>query len=125
TVHNCAFNVGQTKENYRIAELAEIVKETVPGCQVEYSQDAGPDKRCYRVDFSRIQKTLPSFKPQWDARRGAEQLYRSYRQVNLRVEDFEGARYNRIDHLQSLLSSGQVGSDLRWRAVVPVFSEGH
>jgi len=115
-VHNQAFNVGRSDENYRIRELAEIVKETVPGCTIEFATDAGPDKRCYRADFSRIARVLPSFQPQWDARRGARELYDAYQRVGLRLEDFEGARYKRIDHIQGLLSSGRLGADLRWQA---------
>jgi nucleoside-diphosphate-sugar epimerase len=61
-VHNQAFNVGRNEQNYRIRELAEIVKETVPSCEIEYAQDAGPDKRTYRVDFSKIARVLPEFK---------------------------------------------------------------
>src|SRR2546423_4229145 len=114
-IHNQAFNVGRSDENYQIRDLAEIVKETVPGCAIEFAADAGPDKRCYRADFSRIQKTLPGFQPQWDARRGARELYDAYRKVELRLEDFEGARYKRIDHIQGLLSSGQLDGNLRWQ----------
>ena len=66
-VHNRAFNVGRNTENYRIRELADIVKEIVPGCSIEYAAGAGPDKRCYRVDFSLIEKTLPNFQPRWNA----------------------------------------------------------
>ena len=55
--------MGSTEENYRIRELAEIVAETVPGCRIEYAPDAGPDKRCYRVDFGKIRKVLPGFRP--------------------------------------------------------------
>src|SRR5437870_12890620 len=67
-VHNQAFNVGATEENYRVRDLAEIVRETVPHCRVEYAQGAGPDKRCYRVDCGKIRRTLPAFRPQWNAR---------------------------------------------------------
>jgi nucleoside-diphosphate-sugar epimerase len=115
-IHNQAFNVGRTEENYQIRDLAEIVKETVPGCAIEFAADAGPDKRCYRADFSRIRKALPGFQPQWDARRGARELYDAYRKVELRLEDFEGARYKRIDHIQGLLASGQLDTNLRWTA---------
>lgn len=114
-IHNQAFNVGRTEENYRIRDLAEIVKETVPGCTIEFAADAGPDKRCYRADFSRINKALPAFQPQWDARRGARELYNAYTKVGLRVEDFEGERYKRIDQIQRLLSSGRLDSTLRWQ----------
>ena len=113
-IHNQAFNVGRTEENYQIRDLAQIVKETVPGCAIEFAADAGPDKRCYRADFSRIRKALPGFQPQWDARRGARELYEAYRKVELRLEDFEGARYKRIDHIQGLLASGQLDTNLRW-----------
>jgi nucleoside-diphosphate-sugar epimerase len=114
-IQNQAFNVGRSEENYQIRDLAEIVKETVPGCAIEFAADAGPDKRCYRADFSRIQKVLPGFQPQWDARRGARELYDAYRKVELRLEDFEGARYKRIDHIQGLLSSGRLDANLRWQ----------
>ena len=69
-VHDQAFNVGRNDENYRIRELAEIVDETVPGCAIAFAEDAGPDKRCYRVDFYKIARVLPAFQPQWDARTG-------------------------------------------------------
>ena len=116
-IHNQAFNVGRTEENYQIRDLAEIVKETVPGCGIEFAADAGPDKRCYRADFSRIAKTLPAFRPKWDARRGARELYEAYKKVGLKVEDFEGPRYKRIDHIQGLLASGRLNPDLRWQTV--------
>ena len=113
-VHNDAFNVARNEDNYRIRELADIVKETVPGCVIEYAKDAGPDKRCYRVDSSKIMRTLPSFKPVWNARKGAQELYAAYQRVGLRLEDFEGPKYKRIDHIKSLLNSGRLTPDLRW-----------
>src|SRR5712692_7873407 len=116
-IHNQAFNVGRSEENYQIRDLAEIVKETVPGCTIEFAADAGPDKRCYRADFSRIAKILPAFQPKWDARRGAQELYAAYKKVSLRVDDFEGPRYKRIDHIQGLLASGHLNADLRWQTV--------
>jgi nucleoside-diphosphate-sugar epimerase len=118
-VHNQAFNVGSSQENYQIRDLAQIVEQTVPGCSIEFAADAGPDKRCYRVDFSRITKVLPNFRPQWNARRGAQELYEAYKRVGLRVEDFEGPRYKRIDQIQGLLASGRLDANLRWQTVVP------
>jgi nucleoside-diphosphate-sugar epimerase len=114
-VHAAAFNVGRNEDNYRIRELAEIVEQTVSGCRIEYAKDAGPDKRCYRVDCSKILQTLPEFKLQWDARRGAAELYTAYQQVGLSLEDFEGPKYKRITHLKQLLSSNRLDETLRWR----------
>ncbi len=124
-VHNKAFNVGRNEDNYRIRELADIVKETVPGCSIEYAQDAGPDKRNYRVDCSLIANTLPEFKPQWNARKGAQELLEAYRHIGLKVDDFEGPKYRRIDHIKGLMRDGLLGKDLRWTradATVPVFT---
>jgi nucleoside-diphosphate-sugar epimerase len=115
-IHNQALNVGQTEENYRIRELAEIVREVVPGSRVEYAEDGGPDPRCYRVDFGKIRRVLPEFKPQWNARRGAEELHDAYRAARLRLEDCEGPRFKRIDHLKQLLATGRVDETLRWKA---------
>jgi hypothetical protein len=72
-VDNQALNVGINKENYRIREFAEIVKETVPGCRIEFAEGAGPDKRCYRADFSKFDRTFPGCAFSWDARCGARQ----------------------------------------------------
>jgi nucleoside-diphosphate-sugar epimerase len=115
-VHNQAFNVGHTEENYRIRDLATIVEETVPGSRIEYAKDGGPDPRCYRVDFGKIRRVLPDFKPQWTARRGAAELYDAYRSVGLVLDDCEGPRFKRIDHLRRLLDTGRVDATLRWRA---------
>lgn len=119
-VHNEVFNVGRNEDNYRIRELAEIVKETVPGCRIEYAEGAGPDKRCYRVDCSKITRVLPSFKPQWNARKGAEELYAAYQKVGITLDDFEGPRYKRIAHIQKLLNAGNIDDTLRWKAPVSV-----
>ena len=113
-IHNQAFNVGRNDENYRISELAEIVKEIVPGCEIEYAKDAGPDKRTYRVDFSKIMETLPEFKPQWDARRGAQELYEAYQKTGLKLDEFEGPKYKRIDHIKKLINEGLLDETLRW-----------
>ncbi len=114
-VFNEAFNVGSTEHNYRIRDIAEIVAGVVPGCRVELAPDAGPDARSYRVDFSKIRRTLPAFKVEWDARRGAEQLYAAYRRSGVTLEEFEGERYQRIGHIQSLIDNGVLGGDLRHR----------
>ncbi|HEY4051199.1 MAG TPA: SDR family oxidoreductase [Acidobacteriaceae bacterium] len=112
-VHNQGFNVGRTEDNYQIHELAEIVEETVPNTTIEYAQGGTADKRCYRVDCSKIQRMIPAFRPQWDARKGALELYEAYRKTDLKVEDFEGERYKRIAHLRKLLADNELDSTLR------------
>jgi nucleoside-diphosphate-sugar epimerase len=117
-VHNQAFNVGLTTENYQIRELADIVKTIVPNSQVEFAPDAGPDARCYRVDCNYIGRRLHAFKPQWTARRGVEQLYEEFCAVGLTLEEFEGERFKRISHVKKLIRDGELDEDLRRVSVV-------
>jgi nucleoside-diphosphate-sugar epimerase len=112
-VYDEAFNVGQTDHNYRIRELAEIVASVVPKCTIEFAEDAGPDKRSYRVSFEKIRRKLPEFKPRWDASMGAEQLYKAYRSSGLTLQEFEGPRYQRIGHINKLLADGILDPELR------------
>ena len=113
TVRGQAFNVGVTEHNYQIRELAEIVAEVVPGCQVSFADDAGPDKRSYRVNCDKIKRVLSDFRPRWDARRGAEELYDAYQSADLSLELFEGPQFQRIGHIRRLLSDGVLDSRLR------------
>ena len=113
-VHDQAFNVGRNEENYRIREVAEIVEKAVEGSALTFEPGAGPDPRCYRVDFSKIRRTLPEFDPQWTVPRGVDQLLAAYREIGLSQEDLEGDRYLRIKHISRLLEEGRIDSDLRW-----------
>jgi nucleoside-diphosphate-sugar epimerase len=115
-VHNEAFNVGRTEENYQIREIAAIVVDVVPNSRLEFAPEAGPDKRTYRVNCDKIQRVLPEFKPQWDARRGAEELLAAYQQIGLSLEEFEGPRYKRVAHIKELQSEGRLDGNLRWTA---------
>ncbi|TXR48332.1 NAD-dependent epimerase/dehydratase family protein [Phyllobacterium endophyticum] len=112
-VHNEAFNVGQSAHNYRIREIAEIVAQVVPGCRLEFADDAGPDTRSYRVSFEKIARILPAFKPVWDAKAGAEQLHAAYMSAGLTLQEFEGPRYQRISHIRKSLDEGTLNQSLR------------
>lgn len=114
-IHNQTFNVGQTAENYRISELAQIVSEVVPGSRIEYAPGGGPDKRCYRVNCDKISRALTGFTPQWIARKGAQELYDAYRANGLTADDLKGARYFRITHIQGLQQAGLLDASLRWK----------
>ena len=113
-IHAQAFNVGRPEENFRVRQLAEFVRDTVPGCELEFAGDASPDTRNYRVDCSKIARVLPAFKPQWNARKGAAELYKAYKSRGISVADIEGHRYRRIGEIKRLLSSGKLDEALRW-----------
>ncbi|MBZ0115330.1 MAG: SDR family oxidoreductase [Thermoanaerobaculia bacterium] len=113
-IHDQAFNVGRSEENFRIRELAEIVAETVPDCELEIAPDAGPDKRSYRVDFSKLESTFPDLDLQWTARRGAQELLDAYRAAGLTFEQFDGPGFKRLGTIQGLIAAGRLDDSLRW-----------
>ncbi|NQV21448.1 MAG: NAD-dependent dehydratase, partial [Rhodospirillales bacterium] len=113
-VHGQAFNVGNTNENFRVRELAELVGEIVPEAAIIYADDASPDRRHYRVSFEKIARELTEFRPQWTVYRGAQSLFETISAMGLSTEDFEGPRYNRLDHLQMLLRDGRLNADMRY-----------
>ncbi|WP_413165607.1 NAD-dependent epimerase/dehydratase family protein [Capilliphycus salinus ALCB114379] len=117
-IHNEAFNVGRNEDNYQIRDIANIVKETVPNCEIEYAADGGPDTRCYRVDCSKILRVLPEFQPQWNTRKGAVELYNTYKKIGLTLEEFEGPKYQRIAHIKKLLAEERLNENLRWKTNV-------
>jgi nucleoside-diphosphate-sugar epimerase len=114
-VHNEAFNIGAMGENYQISEVAEIVRRTVPGSQIEFAPGAGPDRRCYRVDFSKAARQLPGFQPQWNVARGAEQLLEAYRERPLTADESAGPCFRRLAKLQQLGYEEQLDSGLHWK----------
>ncbi len=114
-VHNEAFNVGRTEENYQVRDLADMVKEIVPNSTIEYAEGAGPDLRCYRVDCGKIARILPEFRPQWTVRQGMQELYDAYTTHGLAYDDFVGSRFQRIEHIRGLLREERIDATLRWR----------
>jgi len=120
SVHNQAFNVGRTEENYQIRDVARMVEEVVEGSTIAFEEGAGPDLRCYRVNFDRLPAVLPNFGPRWNVRRGIEDLYSRYRTLGLRLEDLVGPRLQRVARLKELMVEGVLDADLRW--LVPASS---
>jgi nucleoside-diphosphate-sugar epimerase len=117
-VHDEAFNVGASSENYRIRDLAEIVEGIVPGARASFAAGGGPDKRSYQVDCSKLARVLPQAEPRWTVPRGVEQLHEAYVRNGLTFEQFTGSRYLRINRVLELQEEGRLDEDLRPRLPV-------
>lgn len=114
-IHNEAFNVGLDTENYQVRELAEIVRETVPGCEVEYADAGNPDPRSYRVNFGKFHQAFPDAGLSWSAPAGARELLDAYRAAGLRSEQLDDPSFTRLRALQRRLEAGELDDSLRWR----------
>jgi nucleoside-diphosphate-sugar epimerase len=116
TIHNQAFNVGQNKENYRIRDMADVVKSIIPGCEVEYTYEHGSDSRTYKVSFDKISTKLKDFfNPEWDIDKGIRQLYEAYKAHGLTYEEFIGNKYIRLNQLKNLVQQERLDNNLFWR----------
>ena len=123
-VHNEAFNVGRTDENYRVSDLADIVAECVPGSVIRYAAEGGPDPRSYRVDCSKLESTLPGYRPRWTVRLGVEELRDALQREELSADELFGPRHIRLKRIQTLQDEGRLGADLRWAPAVLTTPEG-
>jgi nucleoside-diphosphate-sugar epimerase len=115
-VHNEAFNVGITSENYRVREVAQMVAEVVPSSKVTYAGDASPDVRNYRVDCEKIRSRLPDFQPHWTVRKGIEQVYEAFCHHGTSAEEFLSSQFIRLKRIRELQTAGALDEMLRWRA---------
>ena len=123
-VHNQAFNVGRTTENYQIRQVAEMVQEAVPGSTFEMSKGAEPDTRCYRVDCSKLEQTLPEYRPCWTVKRGIAELHDAYKKFGLEKAHFTGPAHVRMRKIQALQATGRLTDSLRWREM-PLAATSH
>ena len=107
------FNVGSNEQNYQVKEIAQIVAEQVPGCELSFGD--GADNRSYKVNFDKIHAALPTFSCEWDARRGAQQLAEIFARIGLDAEMFNHRGFTRLKQLEYLLGTGQLDADFFWK----------
>jgi nucleoside-diphosphate-sugar epimerase len=112
-VHNQIFNVGDTSNNYRVKEVAEIVASVFTGCKLSFG-DSGADNRSYRVSFEKINTLLPGFKCDWNAERGAKQLFDVFQKIDMQEETFTDKGFTRLKQLEYLIRTQQIDQDFFW-----------
>lgn len=114
-VHNEAFNVGRPQDNVQVRDIAEMVRDAVPGSEVTFADGAGPDLRNYRVDFSKLNDTFPDLSLRWTVRDGIDELFNAYTEHGLTYNDFVSSRFVRLRRIRELQAAGLVDEMLRRR----------
>jgi nucleoside-diphosphate-sugar epimerase len=114
SIHNQAFNVGRTAENYQIRQVANLVAEVVPDCVVSFAEGASADIRDYRVSFEKAETKLPGYQPRWTLKAGIEELYQAYKRAGMTREIFLGPRFYRLRTVRGLQERKLLDSQLRW-----------
>jgi nucleoside-diphosphate-sugar epimerase len=112
-IHDQIFNVGDTAHNYQVKEIAEIVGAVFTGCDVSFG-DQGSDNRSYRVSFEKINSQLPGFKCEWNAERGAKQLFDVFSQIDMTEDVFQSRGFTRLKQLEYLIRTQQIDQNFFW-----------
>ncbi|MEH1914158.1 NAD-dependent epimerase/dehydratase family protein [Nostoc sp.] len=115
-IHNQIFNVGDTNSNYQVKQIAQIVADVFTDCELSFGKH-DPDNRSYRVLFNKINQNLPGFKCEWDAQRGAQQLYNIFQQIDMDRGIFESRGFTRLKQLEYLIRTQQIDRDFFWQTV--------
>ena len=123
-VHDEAFNVGRPEDNVQVRDIAEMVRDAVPGSQVSFAEGAGPDLRDYRVDFSKLNETFPDLRLRWSVREGVDELARAYTEHGFTYDDFVSPRFVRLRRIRELLSAGLIDEMLRRKTDGPFPAPG-
>jgi len=113
-VHNEIFNVGHDEDNYQVREIAQIVADVYPGCQLTFGQ-AGSDNRSYKVSFAKIHEKLNGFHCVWNARKGAQQLHDVYSRIGIDAATFDARPFTRLKQLKYLSATGQIDDRFFWK----------
>jgi nucleoside-diphosphate-sugar epimerase len=116
-IHNEAFNTGGERLNHQVIELANIVAELIPDCEIEVLAQPDADRRTYRADFGKFARTFPDFEWRWDATTGARDLLERFERIGLTYEQYDDARYSRLRWLTHLREEGRLDDSLRWTTV--------
>ena len=113
SIHNRAFNIGRTADNYQIRDVATIVAQAVPGTTCEFAPGVGADQRCYRVSCEAIVKVIPEFRPRWDLKQGVRDLVERFEAVGIPDGILSDDRFIRLKRLRYHLQQGDLTADLR------------
>jgi nucleoside-diphosphate-sugar epimerase len=112
-VHGKVFNVGQNSDNFRVRELAQIVADEFPGCELSVGTSSG-DTRSYRVNFDKIHRELPGFACKYTPRDGARQLHEVFKRIEMQPETFQFRAFTRLKQLKYLQATGQIDGNFYW-----------
>jgi nucleoside-diphosphate-sugar epimerase len=109
-----AFNVGSTEANHQVRDICRIIGEEIPGCEVQLGQQGG-DRRNYRVDFTKINTTLPGFGCDWDVRRGVAELREIFDRIGFDEGSLHARGHRRLKQINHLLATGQIDDEFYWK----------
>ena len=110
------FNVGSDEQNYRIAQLGDIIKELMPDVEVSHKGE-DTDRRNYRVSFAKIRHRL-GFAPRHTVADGILEIKAAIEEG--RIRDYRDAHYS---NYKTLSEEGNAGL-IRRTQMTPLYAGG-
>jgi nucleoside-diphosphate-sugar epimerase len=116
-------NAGSNRWNYQVKQLAEAVARAIPGTDVSINRDAQPDKRSYRVDFSRFERLAPNHQPVCTLEDTITELKTGLEAIGFRDPAFRDGWMIRLKMLDRLRNDGLLNERLEWEGRTGSVSE--
>ena len=107
-------NVGSDEWNYQVNDLAVVVAKEIPGTKVDINPNATPDKRSYRVDFTKFRELAPNYQPQISLIEAVRGLRDGLQRMDFSNGDFKSSNLIRLNVLNSLIGSNILTDNLTW-----------
>jgi nucleoside-diphosphate-sugar epimerase len=108
-------NVGSASWNFQMRELAQAVVEVVDGASLELASGAQPDRRSYKVDFTRFEALAPGHQPQVSLEETIHELAAALHQIGFNDSEFRrSSNFIRLNLLNAFRRTGLLSEDLRW-----------
>lgn len=109
-----AVNVGRNDWNFNIKELAEACADVIGHVKISVNSDAMPDKRSYRVDFSRFKALAPNHQPLFSLEGAIRELQSGLNAMEFNRSDFRETWFMRLKVLAAHIEAGRLNEDLQW-----------
>lgn len=109
-----AVNVGSDRWNYQIRDLAEAVAVAIPGTTVTINTNAPPDKRSYRVDFTKYEAMAPRHQPQVTLDQSILELKAGMEKLNFSDVNFRSSSFMRLKVIEGHIAAGRLTNALHW-----------
>ena len=108
-----SLNIGSNDWNYTIKDLAMSVKEIIPSVEVSINENADPDRRSYKVDFSKFKKLAPEYTPIETISDTIFNLKEGIKKMQFTQENFRESHFIRLNKLNYLIDNNYIDDKLK------------
>ena len=106
-------NTGNLNGNFQVKEIAEAVKKIIPETKISINENASPDKRTYKVDFSAFANQAKEFLPIFSLKDSVIDLANKIKSLNLDNNSITSSNFVRLKALKESISQNKLDNNLK------------